>query len=36
MIVAGFDIGIWIDFGKDEAGIILQREYREGGLPGLA
>lgn len=30
MIVAGSDIGIWIGFGKDEAGMILQREYRKG------
>ncbi len=32
MIVAGSDIGVWIDFGSDEPGMILQREYREGGL----
>ena len=31
MIVAGSDKGIWIDLGKDEPGMTLQREYREGG-----
>ncbi len=31
MIVAGSDIGIWIDFGSDEPGMILQREYGVAG-----
>jgi hypothetical protein len=32
MIVAGTHPPINIDLGKDEPGMILQREYREGGL----
>jgi hypothetical protein len=31
MIVAGTSPPINIDLGKDEAGMTLQREYREGG-----
>jgi hypothetical protein len=30
MITANSDKGIWIDLGKDEPGMILQREYSEG------
>ena len=31
MITAGTSPPIWIDYGKDEPGMTLQREYREGG-----
>jgi hypothetical protein len=31
MIVAGTSPPIWIDYGNDEPGMTLQREYREGG-----
>ena len=31
MIVAGTSPLIWIDLGKDEPGMSLQREYRERG-----
>ena len=32
MISAGTSPPIWIDYGKDEPGMVLQREYREGGM----
>jgi len=31
MIVAGTSPLIWMDLGKDEPGMVLQRRYREGG-----
>ena len=32
MISAGTHTGVWIDLGKDEPGMVLQRRDREGGM----
>lgn len=32
MISAAGDLGVSIDFGQDEPGMVLQRRYREGGM----